>query len=219
MIELLKSLKTAGLKIDTVYDIGACIGEWSKAVKEHAFPDAQFYLFEANPALQGRLIEADVGRVIMGCLGAPGVEFVNFSTIGGTGDSYYREKSSHYDNAGSFRLPCFTLDGVMDGQGPAMPPPDVIKIDTQGAELDIFAGASKALRTATIIMCEVPFVPFNAGAPAIGEYLDFFRSHDFLPVRLPGATILEDILVHADIVFMRRDVKDKYLQPTTTLRL
>lgn len=214
LITLFERLKRAGLPLDIVYDIGACIGSWTKQIKTE-LPDARFVMFEANPAWEQTLVQTGLGDVVMACLSNPGRTFADFYNGTNTGDSYYKERTSYYENQGSIPLPCVTLEEVASARN--LPPPDVIKLDTQGSELDIIEGAGSLFANASVVQCEVPFISYNDGAPSLAQYLDVFRKSDFLPVRLVEATILEEVLIHADIVFVRRDVKDKYLSPTRNL--
>lgn len=52
---------------------------------------------------------------------------------------------------------------------------DLIKIDTQGAELDIFRGATKALATATLIQTEVEFLEMYEGQPLFADVDVYLR--------------------------------------------
>jgi hypothetical protein len=61
------------------------------------------------------------------------------------------------------------------------PQPDWIKLDVQGSELDILAGGSKCFSFAQFVLCEVPLVPYNLGAPNLSEVLNIFLKEGFLP--------------------------------------
>lgn len=52
---------------------------------------------------------------------------------------------------------------------------DLIKIDTQGAELDIFKGATKALASATLIQTEVEFLELYEGQPLFADVDGYLR--------------------------------------------
>ncbi len=51
----------------------------------------------------------------------------------------------------------------------ALEPVDFIKIDVQGAELEIFEGGVEAMRNVLFIVCEVEFVPLYRGQPLFGD--------------------------------------------------
>ncbi len=63
------------------------------------------------------------------------------------------------------------LDGLSDI--------DLIKIDVQGAELDVFQGAARALSTALMIITEVEFVELYVGQPLFGDVDGFLRKNGY----------------------------------------
>lgn len=63
---------------------------------------------------------------------------------------------------------------------------DLIKIDVQGAELDVFRGAARALRDAVVVHTEVAFVPLYENQPLFGEVDIALREAGFLFHRFDG---------------------------------
>lgn len=59
-------------------------------------------------------------------------------------------------------------------------PFDGVKLDVQGAELDVLKGAEKKLATATLIQCEVEFVELYEGQPLYGDIAAFLQDHGFM---------------------------------------
>ena len=57
---------------------------------------------------------------------------------------------------------------------------DFIKIDVQGAELDIFQGASKTLKNVLKIVCEVEFIPHYENQPLFGDVCNYLIEHDLM---------------------------------------
>ena len=57
---------------------------------------------------------------------------------------------------------------------------DFIKIDVQGAELDIFKGAPKTLMNTLKIVCEVGFVPLYEGQPLFGDVCNILERHNLM---------------------------------------
>lgn len=57
---------------------------------------------------------------------------------------------------------------------------DFIKIDVQGAELDVFKGAMQALKDVLMIICEVEFVPIYVDQPLFGDVSAFLGQQDFM---------------------------------------
>jgi FkbM family methyltransferase len=69
------------------------------------------------------------------------------------------------------------LDDLADLDG--LDDVDLIKIDVQGAELDVFRGAERALRSATVIITEVEFIPLYENQPLFGDIDRHLRGHGF----------------------------------------
>ncbi|CAG0979643.1 2-O-methyltransferase NoeI [Phycisphaerales bacterium] len=57
---------------------------------------------------------------------------------------------------------------------------DFLKIDVQGAELDVFKGAPRLLSRALVVHTEVEFVPMYEGQPLFSDVDQFLRSQGFL---------------------------------------
>ena len=57
---------------------------------------------------------------------------------------------------------------------------DFIKIDVQGAELDIFKGGNEALKEVLKIVCEVEFIPHYKNQPLFGDICEFLDSYDLM---------------------------------------
>jgi FkbM family methyltransferase len=57
---------------------------------------------------------------------------------------------------------------------------DFIKIDIQGAELDVFMGGTKTLRDTLAIVCEVEFIPHYIDQPLFGDVCDFLLQNDLM---------------------------------------
>ena len=57
---------------------------------------------------------------------------------------------------------------------------DFIKIDVQGAELDIFKGGSKALDSVLQIVSEVEFIEHYENQPLFGDVCDFLNKHNLM---------------------------------------
>jgi FkbM family methyltransferase len=215
LITYLNFLKSQGLKIDVVYDIGAWMGYWSPLIKQTVLPDAKFIMFEANDKYIPSL-SASGFPFFNVVLSNPGREYVDFYNGTNSGDSYYKETTKIYDNQTSIKLPCTTLDNII--QTYQLPYPNFIKIDTQGSELDILQGATSVLKFVDLIYVECPILTYNKGAPDIRDYLNFFKNHEFLPVQLVEQHVSEDMLIQVDIMFMKKHTKDRILQPNNINR-
>ena len=216
LITLLLEFKKVGYNFETIYDIGAHIGNWSDIVQKFALPSTTFVLFEANPAYQNILAKTSHQFFCGQVLSFEGRKTAKFYNGTNTGDSYYKETTRFYDNQSYIELPCITLDELVAKNN--LPIPNLIKLDTQGSELDILDGASSIIDKVDFILTELPIVCYNRGAPDISTYLNYFKERKFLPFDIIESHRTENILIQMDILFVRSDFKEKFIQPTINIR-
>ena len=88
--------------------------------------------------------------------------------------------------------------------------PDVIKIDTQGTELDILRGGEKTLTHASIVELEVEFNPLYVDQPLFGDCDSFLRARTFSLLGLRRTAWRRDqvgalggTVVHGDALWIR----------------
>jgi FkbM family methyltransferase len=195
-------LKALGFAPATVYDIGAYRGGWTRLAGQ-VFPEAAFVLFEANADNAAHLSGM---RYFTVALSAEDGEKSLFLPREGdaTGTSLYRENSAHYD-AGNLvvrKVATSRLDTLVAAE--RLPPADLIKIDVQGAELDVIAGAKAALSRCEALIAELSLASYNTNAPLVGETLPAitqlgFRCVDICELhRAPGGNVLQ-----ADFLFVK----------------
>ena len=172
----LEKLRDEGFHPKIIYDVGACWGEWS-AIAKHLWPDAQFFLFEActdkQPYLRLR------GNYFTGVLSSTDGAEVRFykNDTHPNGNSYYIENSPHF-NENNFTIEkTRTLDSVVAEKG--WPAPDLLKIDVQGAELDVLAGSTETLKNVQHLIVELQHTNWNKGAKLVNESLPIIESMGF----------------------------------------
>jgi FkbM family methyltransferase len=73
------------------------------------------------------------------------------------------------------RVQTTRLDDVPD-----CPAPDYVKLDAQGAELDVLRGGAAALAHALVVEVEVEFVALYKGQPLFGDVQSFLRERGFV---------------------------------------
>lgn len=99
-----------------------------------------------------------------------------------------------------------------------VPPFDLMKIDVQGGELQVFEGAAAKLATALVVISEVAFVPLYEEQPLLDDQMRVLRGHGFdlhkftflkgFSLRGGLATVLDKAahgnqLLDGDAVFLR----------------
>jgi FkbM family methyltransferase len=198
---LLLEMLEREVKIENVFDIGAYRGEWTDFVSK-ILQDAKFEMFEPNKVHNEYLQK--IGHRFHNFLLANENRDVKFHSIGSTGDSIYLEHNPIYDGITPELLHARTLDDLMSDPELALRQPDLIKIDTQGSEIDILRGGLQVSKNAKIIILECPIVEYNLGAPKFDEYISFMHSIGFIPVRVTEVHILLNTLIQIDLAFVNR---------------
>jgi FkbM family methyltransferase len=77
---------------------------------------------------------------------------------------------------------------------------DFIKIDVQGAELDIFKGGSQVLKNVLAIVSEVEFIPHYVDQPLFGDVCAYLSQHDLMFHKFIGfgGRALKPIVINND---------------------
>ncbi len=196
----LLQLQSEGLPLRVVYDIGARHGEFAKTLSK-TLPHADFFLFEANEKCAPVLAASGFKHFIE--VLSSDVREVEFYDTDSTGDSYFKENTRRYDSVTPVKRTTRTLDAVMAEHH--LPTPDLIKLDTQGSELDILRGAPHCLTHCSLLYLECPTLSYNNGAPSLHEYLTFLQDHGFVPYELCEMQYSHGALAQVDLLFVRKE--------------
>jgi FkbM family methyltransferase len=169
-VDYLAALKAQGFEPRVIYDIGACVLHWTNESRR-IWPNAETVAFEAMDSSEFLYKEQGL-KYFMGALSdvtGKEVEFYQNDWHPG-GNSYYKENAEvnpeapQYFNEKHKRvLKTATLDAVVRLK--QFPLPELIKMDVQGAELDVIKGASQVLQTVKHVILELQSVEYNKGAP------------------------------------------------------
>ena len=146
----LARINVKNIRIKTVIDVGASNGSWTKIVKQY-FPDAFYYLIEANPYHGISLEEFKVS--------SENVDFVLAAAGDVNGEIYFNASdpfgglASHTPSQNTnIKVPVVTINSICKLHN--LQPPFLIKLDTHGFEIPIFEGASELLNETNLIVVE-----------------------------------------------------------------
>jgi FkbM family methyltransferase len=208
----LENARNLGFAPRVVYDIGAYRGDWSRSTAR-IFPGARFTLFEANANNESDLKASGFPYFLAALDAVDGAEKQLFLSRqeAATGVSLYRETTPFYsdDNAYVVDVKTRTLDAV--AREHRLDPPDFIKIDVQGAEIDVLAGAKESLANCQMLLLEASLLSYNKGAPLIGEVFEAvsrlgFKCVDICEIHRTGP----GLTFQADLIFVRDDLYHRY---------
>lgn len=84
--------------------------------------------------------------------------------------------------------------------------PIFLKIDAQGAELEILEGSEQTILRCDLIQLEVALQNYNTGAPDFQQVVTFMKERGFVPCDLSGFSRPNGVdLVQIDLLFVRED--------------
>jgi FkbM family methyltransferase len=90
-----------------------------------------------------------------------------------------------HEEIGRREIPVTTLDAWV-GETSEANLPHFLKLDVQGAELDVLRGAERSLRRVRVIQAEVEFAALYEGQPLFGDVDAYLRERGFVLWRLRG---------------------------------
>jgi FkbM family methyltransferase len=168
-------LKKMNINPKVIYDIGACVMHWTRKAKA-VWPDAKYYLLDAAESVQPFLKNHDHAISVLSDVDGKIVDFYEDANNPG-GNSYYLETTGAFNETHRTKRITITLDTLIEQNGWELP--ELIKIDVQGAEVDILKGAQKSLSNCKDIILEAQHVNYNDGAPKFDEVKEYLESIGF----------------------------------------
>jgi FkbM family methyltransferase len=202
MDDVWRSLANQGFRPQQIVDIGAARGLWTKEIV-NIFPAAKFFMVDPLNENKGSLQAVVDGR--------PNVAY----WIGAIGRQNGEiELQVHSDQTSMFssewkgsvrKVPLRTLDSFLaDGTITRM---DALKIDVQGAELEVLHGSKNLLEQCTAVQLEVSFRRVYEKAPLAHEIVVFFAEKGFRLYDISGTykRPADRALIQADFFFVSGD--------------
>jgi FkbM family methyltransferase len=201
-------------RIDTVLDVGANVGQYGSALRAAGY-SGRIVSFEPDPEAC-RLLAERAARdpaweaVAVGLGAEDGTAELNvsafsvFSSMLKTTE-YVEGLDGRSRAERTVRVPVTTVDAVWAER--VRPGARVLlKIDTQGSERAVLAGASRALEQVVGVQIELSLRGLYAGQPAIDEMLRLLRERGFAAYAFVHgfADPRTEELLEADGIFFRR---------------
>ena len=191
-------------KPQSVLDIGANIGQFYNECKE-VFPDSKYHLIEGNNICETELKNLEVDYTIS--LLSDDIKEVNFwmrtDDPFATGNSIYKENTDFYNSAIPVKKWTETLDNLFQNETF-----DLIKIDTQGSEIDILNGGQNLVKSTKGIILEVSYKEYNIGSLLSNEVIDYMTSIGFSKVEVINSInhpITEEH-IQDDVLFVKNNL-------------
>lgn len=158
---VLEDLRFRGYAPRTLLDVGAHIGSFTYNFLQ-VYPDCVPTMVEPNPHCEEALAKLPFERHMVAASSEAGSAelFLSKEWLQSTGTSLYRENTPHFRDEVLLKheVPKARIDDLFAGRRF-----DFVKIDTQGAELDVLQGGRHVLRQADYILLEISLVEYNLG--------------------------------------------------------
>ena len=182
--------------VSTVFDVGAWIGKTAISYSQ-TFPNAKIHVFEpfpesfeklsANLSNNGDTYILNQLAVSSSC-GSSALHSNKIETTNSLLESLDTNSNHDFyrDTVNIIEVKTTTLDDYCRDNGIEWI--NVLKIDTQGGELEVFKGASHLLENQLIdvIYCEVSFVPMYKNSPLFNDIMSYLLGHGYVFYSLYG---------------------------------
>jgi FkbM family methyltransferase len=208
-LNLLKLKHELGFVPRTILDVGAQIGDFYRECKQ-TWPDSQVMMIEATRECEPYLKDTG-GNYLIAVLSDEKKTIPFYKTKlaeTNTGNSVYKELTKAYsdDNLITEQRSTYTLDELY-GAAEVF---DLIKLDTQGSEIDIMRGGSELIKNTTAIIIEVSNVEYNENAPLVDEVSEYMERIGFTYNMEIGRSYSNDFLttdgvIQRDYVFVNTE--------------
>jgi FkbM family methyltransferase len=178
------TMRGDGFNPKVIFDIGACVLNWTVEAKK-TWPEAEVILFEGMPTAEFLYKENNL-KYHIDVLSDRDNRQVDFyqNDHDPAGNSYYQENSAinpqaaiFYNDSYKKKVLTRSLDSIVNQRN--FPQPDLIKMDIQGAELDVLKGAANVLANTKHMILELQNVEYNKGAPLKDEVINYLSSIGF----------------------------------------
>ena len=202
----LKHIKELGFTPNTVLDVGAAIG--TKPLLNN-FPETNHFMIEALEEFIPKLEEVKIRMknadfLIAAVTSENGPITINVHPDL-VGSSIYLEDEDSSVNGIPREVPAYKLDELCSKY--QLKGPYLLKIDVQGAELDVLKGAEKTLMNTEYVILEIVFFDFFKGGPKFHQFIDFMKKRGFVVYDLfdPQYRPLDGAMSQIDIAFVKED--------------
>lgn len=206
--DVLDYAASIGFAPATVIDVGAAVGAFTRTCRQ-VYPAASYVLVEpleefdaALAALEGSAPGVRVHRAA--AASHPGT--VTFHVHRDLfGSSLLLEAEGGGVDGTPRTVKAVTLDSLADADG--LTGPFLLKLDVQGAELEVLAGAQRTLAASELVVAEVSFYRAFEDGPQLEDVVRFMKERGFAAHDIFGFLYrpLDGALAQADVVFVKEN--------------
>jgi FkbM family methyltransferase len=180
-VDFLQNL-SINFKPKVIYDIGANVLSWTREARK-IWTNSEIFVFDAINTAEFLYKENNV-KYHIGVLSKEDNLFIKFyeNIMHPAGNSYYKEighinSNKIYPEEAFTEQIAMTLTSIVKNNKFLLP--DLIKIDVQGAELDIIKGGLDVINNAKYLIVELQDTQYNRGAPLAETTIKFLEDNDW----------------------------------------
>lgn len=192
-------LKASGVELRRVLDLGAYEGNWTRLLRR-IFPLVEVIMVDANRDKEPLLSQLGDCRIaVLGDVDGREVDYYKCQDgDAGSGNGIYRENTSY--RFAAEKRNCVTLQSLLGADEGF----DMIKMDVQGAELDVIRGGLSIVRNTRYLLLELQTHDYNLGAPRLDEVVAFLHGEGFTVVDIVDLMYSGEKLIQADVLFLNK---------------
>jgi FkbM family methyltransferase len=205
----LKEIRERGFAPNSILDVGANCGEWSRIARS-VFKEADFFLIEPQvemkPFLDKLCADWPGSRWFQAGAGARESELLLTLWDDLIGSSFLPGPSRELEQAGKQRpVPIITIDALI--QRAEIPTPDLVKIDVQGFELEVLKGATNCFGPTQAFIVEASLFSSGPNHPVFHQVVNFmleqgYVAYDFVDLKQRP---FDGALGQVDVCFVKQD--------------
>ncbi len=201
--EFLKHVKRLGFEPQTIIDVGVATGTFP--LYEN-FPDSTHLLIE--PLYEFEHIIKEICQkynalYVMAAAGSESGKIQINVHPDLSSSSIYIEKESKFIDSISREVIQIRIDNICKEK--TLKGPYLIKVDVQGAELDVLEGATDIINNIEVIILEVSLFELYEGGPQFYDVIDYMYKKGFIVYDIFGGQYrkFDGALIQLDIVFVK----------------
>jgi FkbM family methyltransferase len=203
-LDFFNHLRTLDHVAKTVVDIGVAHG--TPAIYD-AFPGAKYIfvepLREFIPTLEALKRNLDATYHIAAAGARDGEIEINVHDDL-SGSSVFGQAEGAVLDGSPRHVPALRLESILPS---LIERPALLKVDTQGAELDVIEGLGTRLREFDVIIMETSLLPLRKKAPELADVVGYMRNRGWVVYDILEGHVrsLDNALAQVDLVFVPHD--------------
>ncbi len=205
MYGVLDQLIKLGFQPETVIDVGVAYGTFELYEK---FPQTNFLLVEPLIEYEKNLKEICQRYKAQYIMAGAGAQAGNITINVHPqlyGSSTLKESEGSIADGVPREIPLVVLDDLCRERN--LKGPYLLKVDVQGAELNVLDGSRQVLEDTEIIILEVSLFEFFVGGPQFYDIVSYMKERGFATYDIFGGYIrpLDGALAQVDMVFVKEN--------------